>query len=142
MGNVFPLLERREGPARGPDALVGTMSCIEGLLTQVARDAEPEIQQRLRGLFGGMIRAYLPQTWVFRTEDGIASMLVDAAGRISVQSGAAKPADVTIEVGHERLKAALTTRRRDGVPPGPLTVTPHTAKGRTAFEYLRGRLGL
>jgi hypothetical protein len=118
------------------------MSCVEGLLTSVARDVEPEIRNRLRGFFGGMIRAYLPQTWVFRTEDGTASLHVDAAGTVTVSSGAANPADVTIEVGHERLRAALTTRRRDAVPPGPLAVTPHTAKGRAAFGYLRDRIGL
>jgi hypothetical protein len=38
--------------------------------------------------------------------------------------------------------AALKTRNKDAVPPGPLTVTPHTAKGKTAFDYLRSRLGL
>ncbi len=118
------------------------MSCVERLLQAVAKDAELEIQQRLHGLFGGMLRAYLPQTWVFRTEDGIASFCVDAAGKVTVRAGAASPADVTIETGHERLRVALTTRRREAVPPGPLTVTPHTAKGRTAFEFLRGRLGL
>lgn len=118
------------------------MSCVETLLKRVARDAEPEIQQRLHGLFGGMIRAYLPQTWVFRTEDGVASFRVDTAGRIEVASGADSSPDLTIEIGHDRLKAALSTRRRDAVPPGRFTVTPHTAKGKTAFEYLRGRLGL
>jgi hypothetical protein len=118
------------------------MSCVEALLRRVAQDAEPEIQQRLHGLFGGMIRAYLPQTWVFRTEDGVATLRVDAAGKFSVESGEATLADVTVEIGHARLKAALTTRRREAVPSGPLAVTPHTAKGRTAFEYLRGRLGL
>jgi hypothetical protein len=118
------------------------MSCVEELLRSVAKDAEPQVQQQLRGLFGGMLRHYLPQTWVFRTEDGVASLYVDPAGQFSVSSGARDPADVTVEVGHERLKVALTTRRRDAVPSGPLTVTPHTAKGKTAFEYLRGRLGL
>lgn len=118
------------------------MSCVERLLQSVAKEAEPEIQQRLHGLFGGMIRAYLPQTWVFRTEDGTASFLVDPSGKITVKPGAVNPADVTIETSHDRLKIALTTRRREAVPPGPFTVTPHTAKGRTAFEYLRGRLGL
>lgn len=118
------------------------MSCIEGLLRNVARDAEPEVRSRLNGLFGGMIRHYLPQVWVFRTEDGTASLRVDAAGAFSVVAGAASPADVTIEVGHDRLKAALTRRPPGSLPPGPLTVTPHTAKGRAAFDLLRGRLGL
>ncbi len=118
------------------------MASVEALLAPVARDAEPQLQQQLRGLFGGIVRAYLPQTWVFRTEEGVATLRVDPSGRFSVVAGALDPADVTVEVGHARLAAALTTRRREAVPPGPLTVTPHTSKGRTAFEYLRGRLGL
>ncbi len=118
------------------------MTSVEALLASFARDAEPQVRQQLGGLFGGILRAYLPQTWVFRTEDGVATLRVDAAGKFSVVAGAVAPADVTVEVGHARLTAALTTRRREAVPPGPLTVTPHTSKGRTAFEYLRGRIGL
>ena len=118
------------------------MSCVEDLLRTAAQDAEPRIQQQLHGFFGGMVRHYLPQTWVFETEDGTASFHVDASGKITVSSGALQPADVTIEVGHARLKAALTSGRTDVTAPGPLTVTPHTAKGKAAFEFLRGRLGL
>lgn len=118
------------------------MSCVEELLKAAGRDVEPEVRNRLRGFFGGMIRAYLPQTWVFRTEDGTASLHVDAQGSVTVSAGAASPADVTIEVGHDRLKAALTLRRRDALPAGPTKVTPHTAKGQVVFGYLRDRLGL
>lgn len=115
------------------------MPTVEALLASVARDAEPQLQQQLRGLLGGFVRAYLPQTWVFRTEEGVATLHVDAAGKFSVLADAVAPADVTVEIGHARLAAAISTRRR---AEGTLTVTPHTSKGRTAFEYLRGRLGL
>jgi len=118
------------------------VSCIEALLGKVGRDVQPEVQSRLGGFFGGMLRSYLPQTWVFVTEDGTASLHVDRAGVVTVASGVLPSPDVTVQVGHDRLKAALLTRRKDAVPPGPLTVTPHTAKGRTAFAYLRDRLGL
>ncbi|HYA11153.1 MAG TPA: hypothetical protein VEH10_05750 [Thermoplasmata archaeon] len=118
------------------------MSCTADLLTSVSTSVEGELRPRLQGLFGGMIRAYLPQTWVFRTELDVASLVVDRDGHASVVRAAAPGPDVTIEVGHDRLRAALTTRRRDGLPAGPMTVTPHTAKGRAAFDYLRGRLGL
>jgi hypothetical protein len=118
------------------------MSCIEGLLREVGRDAEKELQSRLRGFLGGMLRHYLPQTWVFRTEDGTATLLVDERGAVSVAAGALAPADVTVEVGHERLRVALTSRSRTNVPPGPLNVVAHTAKGKAAFGFLRDRLGL
>jgi hypothetical protein len=118
------------------------VTCIEELLAKVGRDVQPEIQSRLRGFFGGMVRAYLPQTWVFVTEQGTASLQVDRAGVVTVTSGALRTPDVTVEIGHDRLKAALSTRRREAVPPGPMTVTPHTSKGKTAFAYLRERVGL
>jgi len=111
-------------------------------LQSVGNDVQPQVQAQLGGFFGGMVRAYLPQTWVFRTEKEVASFTVDRAGSVSVVAGAATPADVTIETGHDRLVTALRSRSRDKVPPGAITVTPHTQKGRTAFDYLRGRLGL
>jgi hypothetical protein len=118
------------------------MSCIEGLLRKTALEFEPELQNRLKGIFGGIISGYLPQAWVFQTEDGAASLLVDKAGKVSVMAGVAPHPDVTVEMPHARLAAALKTRTKSAVPPGDLKVTPHTVKGRTAFDYLRGRLGL
>ncbi len=118
------------------------MSCIEGLLRDAGRDLEPRVRDQLRGFFGSMVRHYLPQTWVFRTEEETVSLHVDAMGAVTVSAGALAPADVTVEVGHDRLRAALTTRSRAGVPSWPLTVTPHTGKGKAAFGYLRERIGL
>jgi hypothetical protein len=118
------------------------MSCVETVLRGVARDLETEVQNRLKGFFGGMLRHYLPQTWVFRTEDGTASLRVDERGQVTVAPGALAPADVTVEVGHDRLKQMLTTRARDPHPSGPLNVTTHSAKGKAAFGFLRERLGL
>jgi hypothetical protein len=118
------------------------MGSVDELLRGIAPEAQREIQQRLGGFLGGFVKAYLPQTWVFQTEEGAASLVVDAMGRVAVEPGAAKAPDVTIEVGYERLRTGLLTRRKESTAPGPLNVTPHTAKGRTAFDYLRGRLGL
>ena len=118
------------------------MGSLVPLLEKAARDVQPRLQSQLGGFFGGVVRAYLPQTWVFRTEKEVASLTVDAAGMVKVANGAAERPDVTIETSFERLAAALTSRSREKPPPGPLTVTPHTPKGKTAFDYLRGRLGL
>lgn len=118
------------------------MSCIEKLLRETGRSFEPELQHRLKGFFGGIIKGYLPQIWVFETDDGTASLLVDKAGGVLVVHGAAPHPDVTVKIPHDRLAIALRTRDRTAVPPGPLTVTPHTSKGKTAFDYLRSRLGL
>jgi hypothetical protein len=118
------------------------MSCVAEVLQGVAPELETEVKKRLRGFFGAMLRHYLPQTWVFRTEDGTASLRVDGQGAVTVAPGALVPADVTIEVGHDRLRQMLTTRSRDPNATGPLNVTTHTAKGKAAFGYLRERLGM
>jgi hypothetical protein len=118
------------------------MTSLVPLLESVARDIQPQVKSQLGGFFGGMVRAYLPQTWVFRTEREVASLSVGQDGEVTVATGAAANPDVTIEVPHDRLVTALKTRSREKVPPGPITVTPHTSKGKTAFEYLRSRVGL
>ena len=118
------------------------MSCIAGLLQDLAPDLEARIQPQLKGVFGGVVRGYLPQGWEFRTESEKATLSVDREGKVRAIPGAAKSPDVTIDTSHSRLEAALRTRRRESVPPGPLAVTPHTEKGRTAFAFLRSRLGL
>jgi hypothetical protein len=118
------------------------MSELTKLLEDAAHQLEPEIQRRLQGLLGGIVRAYLPQLWLFRTDQGTASLTVSSSGAVSVAGGEAAHPDVTIELPMDLLKKALTARRADGVPRGPVKATPHTAKGRAAFDYLRGRLGL
>ncbi len=119
----------------------GRMSCLEELLAKTARSVEGELRPRLSGIFGSIVRAYLPQLWVFRTDEGTVSLAIDRQGRAQVVAGALPNPDVTVEIPHDRLRAALTQRSRAAIPPGALTVTPHTAKGRTAFDYLKGRLG-
>lgn len=118
------------------------MSELIDLLTSAGGVLEPEIKRRLGGLLGGIIRAYLPQGWVFKTDHGTATLTVDPSGAVSVADGSTAHPDVTIEIPFELLQKALITRQRDAVPPGPVKVTPHTAKGRAAFDYLRGRIGL
>jgi hypothetical protein len=118
------------------------MSSIQDLLRTAAAQFEPEVQKQLKGLFGGIVRNYLPQEWVFRTEHEVASLRVDATGHVTVGPTASAHPDVTVEIPHDRLAAALRTRDRKSVPPGPISVTPHTAKGKAAFDYLRARIGL
>ncbi len=119
------------------------MATTAELLSSVAHDIESEVRRRLEGFLGGILRAYLPQTWVFRTDQDVASLVVDRDGRASVVPGAAPSPDVTVEVGRDRLESALRARSRaDPPPPGSVTVTPHTSKGKVAFDYVRPRLGL
>jgi hypothetical protein len=116
------------------------MNHAVSLLREVAPQIEPEVQKQLGGLFGGIVRSYLPQAWVFETDEGTATLLVDKTGTASVIDGAAEHPDVTIKVPYAPLVKALKTRTR--MSSDAVTVSPHTAKGRTAFDYLRGRVGL
>ncbi len=118
------------------------MTCSMALLTGIAPELEARLQQQLTGFTGVIVKSYLPQVWVFQTEQDTATLTVAKDGRVTVASGAATHPDVTIATSHDRLSVALRTRDRSQVPPGPLTVTPHTSKGRTAFDFTRSRLGL
>jgi hypothetical protein len=115
---------------------------LTDLLGTAGRELEPEVRRRLGGMLGGIVRAYLPQVWEFRTDSGTASLSVSTSGAASVADGAATHPDVTIEIPLKLLHAALTSRRTDSVPAGAAHVTPHTTKGRAAFDYLRSRIGL
>jgi len=118
------------------------METLRSILEGAGRDLEPQVHAQLDGFFGGMVRAYLPQLWVFRADGEVATLTVDRSGKVSVADGAAPSPDVTVDTSRARLSAALRNRSRGTVPPGSLVVTPLTSKGRTAFDYLRGRLGL
>jgi len=118
------------------------MSCTRELLAEAGRGVEAQLKPQLEGLFGGVVRSYLPQRWVFVTEEGSTTLVVEATGAVRVEDGADPSPDVTIEIGHDKLAQALRSRRREGLPPGPVRVTPRTAKGRTAFDFTRRRLGL
>jgi hypothetical protein len=118
------------------------MDELEGALTELARRLEPEVQSRLHGFLGGILRAYLPQTWVFRSGAESASLTVDEAGHASVRPNALPKPDVTVELPRERLKELLVTRTPTPGLASETKVTTHSSKGQAAFGYLRGRLGL
>lgn len=112
------------------------------LLASVAPDLEQRLKAQMTGFAAMFVRPYLPQRWVFVTESETATLVVDTNGGVSAVAGVATPVDVTLKIGFERLRIALTSRKKELVPPGPLEVTPHTSKGQTAFQFLRSRLGL
>ncbi|MFZ0699138.1 MAG: hypothetical protein WAN74_02975 [Thermoplasmata archaeon] len=119
------------------------MSQLVPTLRQIAPGLEAELKGRLASFAGMFIVGYLPQTWVFLTDDGSAGLIVDQKGSVTVQAGAPTGPDVTVEWGHDALIAALLRQKRPSAPGDlPLRVTPHTPKGRTAYEFLRGRFGL
>ena len=118
------------------------MSCTLGLLEKAGREVEAQLKPQLEGMFGGMIRGYLPQTWVFETEEGSTSLHVEKDGRVTATSGALPSPDLTVKARHAALATALKERNRSGLAPGAISATPHTEKGRMAFQFFRSRLGV
>jgi hypothetical protein len=135
---------RTPGPSSvyPPAPWAAPVSELTELLRDAARRLEPEIARRLKGMLGGIIRAYLPQAWEFRTDEGTATLTVKADGSTAATEGGTDHPDVTIEIPLAALKRALATGERDPSASGSVHVTPHTAKGRAAFDYLRSRIGL
>jgi hypothetical protein len=88
------------------------------------------------------IKGYLPQAWVFITEKETITFYVDRGGKAYVESGSFNNPDVTITIDHDYLCEALRTRQQPSFGYKTLDVRAHTQKGQTAFNYLRGQLGL
>lgn len=118
------------------------MTSTAETLGTAAPSLEAEVKTRLGGFLGGIVRSYLPQTWVFRTGEDVASLSVDGTGHVTVSPTALPSPDVTVELEHGELARLLASKGKAAEPAGKVKVTAHTAKGRTAFDYLRGRLGL
>lgn len=120
-----------------------SMSQLLPALREIAPGIEKELKGRLASFVGMFIVGYLPQTWSFATDAGSATLTVDKKGTVVVEAGTPANPDVTVEWGHDALIATLLRQKRApaaGDP--PLRVTPHTSKGKTAYDFLRSRFGL
>ncbi len=118
------------------------MTCILETISRMCPEIEGQLKPSLQGLTGLVVRSQLPQTWVLATESDMVTLNVDSNGNVRAFAGYAPQPDVTIKTSHALLSAALTTRTRASIPAGPFHVEYHTPKGKRAFEFLRGRLGL
>ena len=93
------------------------------------------------------IRRWLPQYWVFTTESGSSTLLVEKSGASAAVRGASPTPDVTVEWVDASLDAALTVALTHGdrrsIPRSPQpSVKTHTKKGEDALAFLGRRLGL
>lgn len=92
-----------------------------------------------------MIRTYLPQTWLFISETGRASLFVDVDGAARVVEGNFGTPDVSITWTDQAFYAALVLRNRSQIPPSSPSepsVQKLTQKGGAAFDFLRERFNL
>ena len=117
------------------------MNALAQALQKMAPDLEKELASRLQGFLGAILRSYLPQTWVLKSETESASMTVDRQGKATIVPHEVAGADVTIEAKQAVLLAALTQGASSKARSTDFHVTMHTGKGKTAFEFLRKRFG-
>lgn len=119
------------------------MNELRNALREIAPGIERELKGRLASFAGMFIVGYLPQSWAFTTEDGSATLSVDKQGTVVAEEGAPAHPDVTVEGGRDALIAALLRQKRPAAAGDPpIRVTPHTTKGKTAYDLLRSRFGL
>lgn len=121
--------------------VLAIMSCVEGLVRDRVAVGEARLKQALGGfLIGGIVAAYLPQTWTIMTEQESLTIRADVQGNIRVSKGIAPTRDGDIKIGHDLLRDGIQNGRSP--PPGSYQVAFHTAKGRTAFGQLKSSFGL
>ena len=116
---------------------------LESLLASLRPEIESQVKPRLHGLFGRIVRGYLPQVWAFRTEEESASLRVSDEGAVRVSPGVARDHDVLVSWSQKQLTAALRTRDPKKIPSGAApSVEFSSRKGKRAFSFLRSRFGL
>jgi hypothetical protein len=118
------------------------MTCLISLFDPICNEIESELKEALKGLFGGIVRNYLPQQWIFKTDLETVTLYVDIDGNTQVKDGLGSTPDVTIDSDHEYLSTILRMRDRPSFPQKWFNVSFQTPKGETAFNFLRGRFGL
>jgi hypothetical protein len=121
---------------------------VSDISTLLEKTVVPKIRTELRphleGLFGGVVRSFLPQTWWFSTESGDGTLVVDQSGAGKVYDGKIGHPDVSITWTDHEFFVALTTGDREGLPAKRTApkIQVHTPKGKVGYEQLRKRLGL
>ncbi len=118
------------------------MTTIKPLLDQMTGEVQSKVKRALSGLLSGaLVRGYLPQSWVFETESEIITFHVDSNGNARTLVGASGQRDITVRGPGSDLSIVLGNHQ---IPPGAeqrIKIIHHTEKGRTAWNYLKGRFG-
>src|SRR5436309_14473782 len=83
---------------------------IAALLDHLRPEIEAQLKPNLQGIFGGVIRRYLPQAWAFKTEVETVTLTVDSQGNDSMRSGGSPNLDVLVNVSLCAVSAALSAR--------------------------------
>jgi hypothetical protein len=113
------------------------------ILTGLCEEIERQVKPNLRGLMGLLVHGYLPQVWVFETENGSWTLFLDTEGNARVFPGTDQDRDVTIRWKHDSLVSVLESRSRSSVSDSDYPdIFVQTEKGQAAFNYLKKEIGL
>ena len=96
------------------------MGSIADLLDRLRPEIEAQLKPNLQGIFGGVIRGYLPQAWAFKTDAETVTLSVDSHGNVSLRSGGSLNPDVLVKGSLDALSDALSTRNPAMVRPGSI----------------------
>ena len=119
------------------------MTCLNEIFQPICQEVQTQVKKYLSGILSaGFIKPYLPQHWVFITEQETITFRVEKKGNTSVVDGESETPDVTIKIDHDFLCRALKTRERPDFQPKSYDISFQTDKGKTAFNYLKKHLGL
>src|SRR4030042_3325268 len=119
------------------------MISIESLLRSIGPEIESQVKRDIRGPTSLIFQSFFPQVWAFKTEQETVTLIVDINGDVVVFPGCDEDCDVMIEWKHDYLASLLAARSRDGIPGVSMpSVNADTVRGREAYQYLKGRLGL
>jgi hypothetical protein len=118
-----------------------TTILTDNIAPKVTAQLQPELK---KFLIGGLIKGYLPQTWLFISETGKGTLFVDKSGVAQAYDGDYGTPDVSISWTDQAFHAALVLQDRSALPPGAgePVVQKLTPKGGTAFDFLRKRFNL
>jgi hypothetical protein len=118
------------------------MTAIRPLLERLVPEIQREAKDALSGfLTGAVIRGFLPQAWVFETEEETVTFYVDRDGNASTIPGAHESPDVGIRAPAEDLAVVLTQRQMPEGAGQRILYKHYTSKGRTAWNFLKNRFG-
>ena len=118
------------------------MPSIRPLLDSLVPEVQQEARQALSGLLtGAIVRGYLPQSWVFETEEEKVTFHVDRDGNARTIEGAVADPDVGIRGPSEDLAAVLRNRQMPEGAGQRIMYRHYTNKGRAAWTFLKNRFG-
>ena len=119
------------------------MPSIRPLLDALAPEVEAEAKRVLANpLTGAIVRGYLPQSWVFETEEETVTFRVDPDGNARTLEGAVADPDVGVRGPSEDLATVLRDRRLPEGAGRRIEYRHFTGKGRAAWTFLKNRFGL